>query len=182
MKRTAVWAAGACVARLLAAACTTITPEGAKVKVYETNAATPPDARKLPEGCRLSRRAPRQQRAGAPRGRIPTASSATRRRPRRQRPARPLGRSASSTRPIARRATTPSTARALAELVQVVLESYACDAAALEALADPAPRRESSPGGRSARLRRPRLRRGTGSRSGVRSGARGEPRVSRPPS
>jgi len=54
MTRTAAWAAGICVAiACAAAACTTITPEGAKVKVYETNAATPPEARRLPDGCRL---------------------------------------------------------------------------------------------------------------------------------
>ncbi len=49
MKREVVLSALAC----LAAACTTITPEGAKVKVYEADLKTPAPARALPEGCRL---------------------------------------------------------------------------------------------------------------------------------
>jgi hypothetical protein len=49
MTRRVVWAAVAWVA----AACTTITPEGSKVKVYEANLAQPPEARRLPQGCRL---------------------------------------------------------------------------------------------------------------------------------
>jgi hypothetical protein len=33
--------------------CASLTPEGAKVKVYEADAKTPPDARRLPAGCRV---------------------------------------------------------------------------------------------------------------------------------
>lgn len=49
MKREALWTALACAA----VACATVTPEGAKVKVYEADLATPATERRLPEGCRV---------------------------------------------------------------------------------------------------------------------------------
>lgn len=49
MMRTTVWAALA----FAAAACASITPEGARVRVYEADLATPAEARRLPDGCRL---------------------------------------------------------------------------------------------------------------------------------
>lgn len=51
MRRTASWAvlASSC----FVSACSSLSPEGARVKVYEADLAAPAAARRLPDGCRL---------------------------------------------------------------------------------------------------------------------------------
>jgi hypothetical protein len=44
---------GALIFASLGVGCATVTPEGAKVKVYEADLKTPADARRFPEGCRV---------------------------------------------------------------------------------------------------------------------------------
>jgi len=49
MKTATLLAALACAA----SACTSLSPAGARVKVYEADLAAPPEARRLPQGCRF---------------------------------------------------------------------------------------------------------------------------------